>query len=89
MKTSARGSRESLHLLIVATLFACGHAIASEKPTAVQVPGTRVSVVAPNGFEPAKHFPGFQQGDTGSSVMISKDSLERPWSISTCQSFEK
>jgi hypothetical protein len=72
MKTLARSSRDSLLLAIVAMLLACGHATASEKQTAVHVPGTRVSVVVPNGFESAKQFPGFQQVDTGSSVMITE-----------------
>lgn len=74
MKTPACGSRESLLLVIVATLLACGHARASqsEQQAAVQVPGTRVSVVVPIGFEPAKQFPGFQQVDTGSSIMITE-----------------
>jgi hypothetical protein len=74
MKTLASDFHDGLLLVIAATLFACGHATASESENTarVRVPGTRVSVVVPSGFEPAGLFSGFQQVDTGSSVMITE-----------------
>ena len=39
---------------------------------AVRVPGTRVSLEPPAGFEPADRFPGFQQPDTASSIMVTE-----------------
>lgn len=40
--------------------------------TAVQVPGTRVGLVAPAGFEPATQFTGFQQVETGAAIVIAE-----------------
>lgn len=34
------------------------------------VPGTRVSLIPPNGFEKATNFTGFQQTQSGSSIMV-------------------
>jgi hypothetical protein len=39
---------------------------------AVRVPGTRVSLEPPAGFEPADRFPGFQRPDTASSIMVTE-----------------
>jgi hypothetical protein len=39
---------------------------------AVRVPGTRVSLEPPPGFDPAGRFPGFQQPDTASSIMVTE-----------------
>jgi hypothetical protein len=38
----------------------------------VRVPGTRVSLEPPAGFEPAARFPGFQQPDTAASIMVTE-----------------
>lgn len=43
-------------------------AFAEQAP--VRVPGTQVSLVAPEGFKPAELFSGFQRDDMGSSIMI-------------------
>jgi len=72
--TSARRFRRSRVLNSVSTLLAC--VLAATSPVAAQepvrVPGTRVSVVVPPGFEPAVQFPGFRHVDTGSSIVITE-----------------
>lgn len=38
----------------------------------VKVPGTKCSIVPPNGFVAAKNFSGFQHAETGTSIMINE-----------------
>jgi hypothetical protein len=69
--------RRSHHHHLLLTLLAAGllasvTSTASAEQTAVQVPGTRVCVAPPNGFESAQQFPGFQSPDMTSSIMISE-----------------
>jgi hypothetical protein len=72
MDASPPGFHQTLLLAFFATLAVCGHAMSAASQAAVQVPGTQVSVAVPDGFESAKLFPGFQHGDTGSSIMITE-----------------
>jgi len=46
--------------------------MACEIYAAERVPGTRVSIEPPTGFEQAKQFPGYVLRDTGSSIMITE-----------------
>src|SRR5579863_3418302 len=41
-----------------------------ERPEPQLVRGTKVKLVRPEGFTDAKRFPGFQQDETGASVVV-------------------
>jgi hypothetical protein len=57
-----------LFLVAVLSVATCG-ALYGEP---VRVPGTRVSLNPPPGFSPAHQFPGFQNGDIQSSIMVTE-----------------
>lgn len=73
-KISARQFTKSLAFVASITLLSLSPATTPDpaEPTPALVPGTRVSVVVPAGFEAATQFPGFLHPDTGSSLMISE-----------------
>lgn len=54
--------------LLVLTLVLAGGAPAGAAP----VPGTRVSLEAPQGFTAAQQFPGFQHAESGASIAVSE-----------------
>lgn len=63
--------------LLILLLFAppVGHAAYNQAATQtglVSVPGTKVKLVPPPGFVPAKQFPGFINEDAGSSIMVTE-----------------
>src|SRR5215468_10554391 len=49
---------------------------AQQKP--IKVPGTKVSLVPPDGLKPSDQFPGFLDEETSSSIMITE--LPAPYS---------
>jgi hypothetical protein len=53
-------------------LLMCGITFASAGQQRMKVTGTRVTVTPPPGFVAAKQFPGFQQLESGSSIMITE-----------------
>lgn len=60
--------RQIIMVIVIIVASVCS-AIAAE---AVRVPGTRVSIVVPNGFKEAKRFPGFMQEETGASILVTE-----------------
>lgn len=72
--TSAHGPRPARLVTSMLAALVSAFAIASpaDAQDVVRVPGTRVSIVVPPGFEPAAQFPGFGQADTGSSIVVTE-----------------
>lgn len=66
-----------------AALLLGGHGAAgAQQPQAERVPGTSVRLVAPEGFSPARQFPGFQRDDLQTSIAVT----EMPGSAATMAS---
>lgn len=59
-----------LALPLLAWVLAWPGALAAAQ--AVQVPGTKVSLVPPEGFVAASQFPGFKRSDAGSSIIVTE-----------------
>jgi hypothetical protein len=64
-------------------LLASGSLVAIALPrTSAKVPGTSVSITPPEGFQPSQLFAGFEQQNTGASIMVTelpipKESISR------------
>ncbi|MCP3853068.1 MAG: hypothetical protein GY694_22985 [Gammaproteobacteria bacterium] len=59
----------SIYLLIICAFLITTTLHASER---IIVIGTKITIIPPSGFSPAKNFPGFMQEKTGASVMVSE-----------------
>jgi len=58
---------------VVLALWATGGGIAvSEDVVFTKVPGTKIAIVVPEGFQPADQFPGYIQADSGASILITE-----------------
>lgn len=62
----------SVVLLLVGLARAPHTVLAEQTPERVAVAGTKVSMTPPPDFEPAQQFPGFQQIETGSSIVVTE-----------------
>jgi hypothetical protein len=62
----------SLHLCLLA-LLAIGSLPVRAEPNAMsRIPGTAVQIAPPEGFQPSKLFLGFEQQDTGASILVTE-----------------
>ena len=59
-------------LRILVLFLLIGQLSFGQTNTPVVVPGTKCSIVPPEGFEPATSFSGFQNAETGASIMINE-----------------
>jgi hypothetical protein len=66
-----------MRALLILLILAADTASA-QKGVPVTVEGTHVRMVPPENFSPSRNFFGFQDEDTGSSIMVSE--LPTPWS---------
>ena len=57
---------------ILYSLLFIGQVVFGQAGTLVRVPGTKCSLIPPDGFVAATTFSGFQQNETGSSIMINE-----------------
>jgi hypothetical protein len=59
-------------VFILNTYITFGQQVINTRPTPehLSVSGTKVSLVPPNGFEKAANFAGFQQTQSGASIMV-------------------
>jgi hypothetical protein len=62
-------SRFMKYLILILLLLP---AIAADAGEVVAVPGTRVGLVPPEGFQKADRFPGFTQAETNASIMVTE-----------------
>jgi hypothetical protein len=54
------------------------------KPSALsKVPGTSVQIAPPQGFQPSKLFPGFEQQQTGASILVTELPIPKAQNIIT------
>lgn len=70
MRGSARGARRWLGAMVGVVVFAATAALA--EGTVQTVPGSRVQLAPPEGFEPAVEFTGFAAPASGSSIVITE-----------------
>lgn len=57
--------------LLTFLIFSAGYCLA-QSGNPVSIPGTKYSLIPPNGFEIAKQFSGFQNISTGASIMLNE-----------------
>src|SRR5215218_9058385 len=53
-------------------LLLAGYLSSGQSGNLVKVPGTKCSLIPPAGFEPSSSFGGFQNAETGASIMINE-----------------
>ncbi len=69
--TGWRGPCRLAVLAALATCLALAGDLRAQAPAAQRVPGTRVRLAPPAGFEPAERFAGFQREELQAAIMVS------------------
>ncbi|MBK9735884.1 MAG: hypothetical protein IPO92_13385 [Saprospiraceae bacterium] len=53
-------------------LLVSGQILSGQQEKHLKIPGTKCSIIPPNGFEAATTFSGFMQAETGASIMVNE-----------------
>jgi hypothetical protein len=61
-----------LILLLILQIFLVGQVVFSQTEKLIKVPGTKCSLIPPDGFVASATFGGFQNQETGSSIMVNE-----------------